>query len=240
MIRNTSASRTKKELEAISKKIEDTKLKFKDFIFPIIIVVILLLVAFLVFVPMINNAINFRKELKDIKAKEEKLENLKVALGKIEEGQLNRDLIDVKSVIPKNLKVSSFIYYIDELAKEKNLKSESISAGDVKVIAGADKEAPEDYKGVNGPLSYSGSLENVLSFLDSFYTSSPYIVSPKNINLESKSDEEWEVALNLTGYYIDDAEVTRFDMYRPFKPYTDFSTEIQMLREKANKLKADN
>lgn len=240
MIGNTSQSRTKKELEAISKKIEETKLKLKDFVFPIIIVVVLLLVAFLVFVPMINNAINFRKELKEVKAKEKKLEDLKVAVGKIEEGQLNRDLIDVKSVIPKTLKVSSFIYYIDELAKEKDLTSESISAGDVKVIAGADKEAPEDYKGVNGPLSYSGSLENVLSFLDSFYTSSPYIVSPKNINLESRSDDEWEVALNLTGYYIDDAETTRLDIYRPLKPYTDFSSEMQMLREKAIKLRGEN
>jgi len=143
----------------------------------------------------------------------------------------------VKSVIPKNLKVSSFIFYIDELAKEMNLTSESISAGDIKV---ATEEATEEYKGVNGPLSYSGSLENVLAFLDSFYTSSPYIVSPKNINLESSTDGEWEVALNLTGYYIDDTETTKLDVYRPLKPYTEFSAEMQILREKATKLRSSN
>lgn len=240
MIGKTSTSRTKKELEAISQKIEDTKLKLKDFIFPIIIIVVLLLVAFLVFVPMINNAINFRKELKEVKAKEKQLEELKVVLNKVDEDKLRSDLTDVKTVIPKTLKVSSFIYYIDELAKEKDLKSESISAGDVKVISQSEKDVQNDYKGVNGPLSYSGSLENVLSFLDSFYTSSPYIVSPKNINLESRSDDEWEVALNLTGYYIDDAETTRLDIYRPFKSYTDFSSEMQMLREKAIKLRGEN
>ena len=118
-----------------------------------------------------------------------------------------------------------------------NLTSESISAGDVKVTT---EEATEEYKGVNGPLSYSGSLADVLAFLDSFYTSSPYIVSPKNINLEGNTDDEWEVALNLTGYYIDDVETTRLDIYQPFKLYTDFSTEMQVLRGKATKLKSSN
>ncbi|HKM19884.1 MAG TPA: hypothetical protein VJY47_01530 [Candidatus Dojkabacteria bacterium] len=233
----TSASRTKKELEAISKKVEDTKLKLKDFIFPVIIIVVLLVIVIVVFVPMVNNAISFRNELKEIQNKEKQLNELKVKLEKIDSRQLEADLMDVKSVIPKNLKVSSFIFYIDALAKEMNLTSESISAGDIKI---ATEEATEEYKGVNSPLSYSGSLENVLAFLDSFYTSSPYIVSPKNINLESNANGEWEVALNLTGYYIDDAETTRLDIYLPFKPYTDFSTEMQVLRGKATKLKSSN
>jgi len=233
----TSASRTKKELEAISEKIENTKLKLKDFIFPIIIIAVLLVIVIVVFIPMLNNAIGFRNELKEVQKKEKQLEELKTNLAKMDVNQLESDLVDVKSVIPKNLKVSSFIFYIDELAKEMNLTSESISAGDIKV---ATEEATEEYKGVNGPLSYSGSLENVLAFLDSFYTSSPYIVSPKNINLESSTDGEWEVALNLTGYYIDDTETTKLDVYRPLKPYTEFSAEMQILREKATKLRSSN
>lgn len=236
----TSASRTKKELEAISKKMEDTKLKFKDLLFPIMITVVLLVIVIVVLVPMINNAIGFRNELKEVRKKEKQLEELKTNLAKMDVNQLESDLVDVKSVIPKTLKVSSFIYYIDELAKQMNLTSESISAGDIKIASDVTMQVTEEYKGVNGPLSYSGSLEDVLAFLDSFYTSSPYIVSPKNINLESKSDGEWEVALSLTGYYIDDAETTQFDIYRPVKPYTDFSSEIQMLREKANKLRGSN
>ena len=63
---------------------------------------------------------------------------------------------------------------------------------------------------------------------------------PCRISLESKGDSEWEVGLNLTGYYIDDGDSTRLDIYRPFKPYTDFSAEMQMLRDKANKLREQN
>lgn len=233
------SSKTKKELEAISKKLEDTKLKLTDVLFPIIIVVVLLIIVIVAFIPNINNAIELREELEGVQRKTEQLESLKEKLDKIDESQLQSDLSDVKTVIPKTLRVSSFIYYLDDLAMQKNLTSEKISAGDIKITT--KEETEDDYKGVNSPLSYSGSLSEVLSFLDSFYTSSPYIVSPKNINLESRKEgEEWEVALNLTGYYIDDGEETKLDIYRPFKPYTDFNSEMEKLSEKADKLREEN
>lgn len=240
MIAQTSASRTKKELEAISQKIDDTKLKFKDLLFPIIIIIVLLGIIMLVLVPMINNAIEFRTELKDVENKKKQLEELKVNLQKMDKEQLESDLIDTKSVIPKTLKVSSFIFYIDELAKEKNLTSEAISANDIKIASDPNIQTSSEYKGVNGPLSYSGSLQDVLSFLESFYSSSPYIVSPRNINLEQKSEGEWEVSLSLTGFYIDDTATTKVDIYRPFKAYTSFPTEMEMLKAKAEKLRETN
>ena len=160
MVTQTSASRTKKELEAISKKVDDTRLKFKDLLFPLVIIIVLVVIAIFVFVPMINNAISFRSELKEVKKKEEQLITLRDNLGRISEEQLETDLLDVKTVIPKTLKVSSFIYYIDELAKEMNLTSEEISAGDIQVVSDPNIETAEDYKGVNGPLSYSGSLQD--------------------------------------------------------------------------------
>lgn len=227
-------SKTKKGLDGISKKIEDTKLKLKDFLFPLIIVIVLLLVIFLLLVPMIGNAIEFRTELKEVERKQEQLEELKVKLAKIDDEQMYIDLLDVKTVTPKTLKVASFVYYIDELAREMNLSSKSISASDVNTASVSNSEKEEQYKGVSGSLAYTGTLDDVLDFLDSFYTSSPYIVSPRNISLEEKSStEEWELTLNLTGFYIDDVETTRVDIYRAFKPYTDFSTEMKMLREKA-------
>ena len=237
---NVQSTTTVKEIEGISKRMRDTKLKIRELLLPILVITVLILIIIFVFIPMINTANELRAELKEVKEKEEQLTKLKDTLSKMDEGEFDTDLMDVKAVIPKSLKVSSFIYYIDDLAQQMNLESEAISAVDMKVISGSEIKTTEENKGVNGPLSYSGSLEDILSFLDSFYTSSPYIVSPKNINLEGKSGDKWEVSLNLTGYYIDDVEITRFDIYRPFKPYTSYTSEMEALREKASRLRSGN
>ncbi len=238
---NAQPTTTVKQIEGISKRMKDTKLKVQELLLPLLVITALILIIIFVFVPMINTANELRAELKDVKEKEKQLTELNGTLSKMDEAEFDADLMDVKAVIPRSLKVSSFIYYIDDLAQQMNLESEAISASDMKVISGSEIKATEENKGVNGPLSYSGSLEDVLSFLDSFYTSSPYIVSPKNINLEGKSGgDEWEVSLSLTGYYIDDAEVTKFNIYSPFKPYTSYTSEMEALREKANTLRSGN
>ncbi len=234
MVVTQSNTKTRKELEAISEKIKGSRLKIQDLVIPIVLSIVLIFVSIFVFIPMIKSAISSMKEYQSIKEKEQKIVELKNSLSRIDSNTMETDLIAVKNVIPKTLKVSSFIYYIDQLAEEKNLSSETISAGDINVSIKEDKNAM-GYKGVNGPLAYSGSLENILSFLDSFYSSSPYIVSAENIELR-RVDEIWKVNLSLTGYYISDDENIKFDIYRPFKAYTDFSDIIEILREKAKRL----
>ena len=231
----------RKNIEGIDEKIKDTKLKIKDLAVPIVVAVILICITIFVFIPMLRNALDLRSELKEVKKKQEQMLSLREAVDRIDEGVMLADLTDAKSVIPKTLQVSNFLYYIDELAYEKNLSSEVISVGDINVVSpGGDTSANDKesskYKGVNGPLAYSGRLQDVLSFLDSFYTSSPYIVSPENITLESRGDRDWEVELNLTGYYILEEENVRFNPYKPFKAYTDFSDVIGVFREKALRL----
>ncbi len=231
--------KTIRKQEGISEKIKNTRLKIKDLIIPIIVSMILLFISIFVFIPMLKEAFNYRTELKEIKSKQEQLIKLKQSIGSISEDQLNDDLIEVKSVIPRTLKVASFLYYIDELARLKNLTSDKISASDVN-IGIVDKNKQQDsnqYKGVNGPLAYRGSLENILNFLDNFYYSSPYIVSPQNISL-TKSAELWEVELSLTGYYVSEEENLVVNIYRPFKPYTDFADVMEILKEKSKKLNA--
>ena len=231
--------KTVRKQEGISEKIKNTRLKIKDLIIPIIVSMILLFISIFVFIPMLKEAFNYRTELKEIKSKQEQLIKLKQSIGSISEDQLNDDLIEVKSVIPRTLKVASFLYYIDELARLKNLTSDKISASDVN-IGIVDKNKQEDsnqYKGVNGPLAYKGSLENILNFLDNFYYSSPYIVSPQNISL-TKSAELWEVELSLTGYYVSEEENLVVNIYKPFKPYTDFADVMEILKEKSKKLNA--
>jgi len=231
--------KTIRKQEGISEKIKNTRLKIKDLIIPIIVSMILLFISIFVFIPMLKEAFNYRTELKEIKSKQEQLIKLKQSIESISEDQLNDDLIEVKSVIPRTLKVASFLYYIDELARLKNLTSDKISASDVN-IGIVDKNKQQDsnqYKGVNGPLAYKGSLENILNFLDNFYYSSPYIVSPQNISL-AKSAELWEVELSLTGYYVSEEENLVVNIYKPFKPYTDFADVMEILKEKSKKLNA--
>jgi len=231
--------KTVRKQEGISEKIKNTRLKIKDLIIPIIVSMILLFISIFVFIPMLKEAFNYRTELKAIKSKQEQLIKLKQSIESISEDQLNDDLIEVKSVIPRTLKVASFLYYIDELARLKNLTSDKISASDVN-IGIVDKNKQQDsnqYKGVNGPLAYRGSLENILNFLDNFYYSSPYIVSPQNISL-TKSAELWEVELSLTGYYVSEEENLVVNIYKPFKPYTDFADVMEILKGKSKKLNA--
>ena len=231
--------KTIRKQEGISEKIKNTRLKIKDLIIPIIVSMILLFISIFVFIPMLKEAFNYRTELKEIKSKQEQLIKLKQSIENLSEDQLNDDLIEVKSVIPRTLKVASFLYYIDELARLKNLTSDKISASDVN-IGIVDKNKQQDsnqYKGVNGPLAYRGSLENILNFLDNFYYSSPYIVSPQNISL-TKSAELWEVELSLTGYYVSEEENLVVNIYKPFKPYTDFADVMEILKGKSKKLNA--
>jgi len=225
---------TRKNLDTISEKVKDTKLKLKDLIVPVVVTIILILIAVFFFIPMISKAQEYRSELKQVEDKQKQLDTLLVSVNNIPDSELGGDLVDVKSVIPKTLNVSSFLFYIDELAKQKNLIADSVSAGDVN-IGGSEQTEKEGYKGVNGPLAYTGSLENVLSFLDSFYTSSPYIVSPANITLE-RSQSSWEVTLNLTGFYIAEDDTEVFNVYKPFKAYTEFPKVMEILKDKARRL----
>lgn len=229
--------KTTRKQEGLSNRIKNTKLKIKDLLIPIVVAIILVFITIFVFVPMLKTAFEYRNELKTIKSKQEQLTKLKTTVEGISEEALSEDLIEVKTVIPRTLKVSSFLYYIDELARLKNLKSDSLSASDVN-IGGSKKEEEEEissYKGVNGPLAYEGTLEDVLSFLDNFYLSSPYIVSPRNIEMKLSADV-WEVELSLTGYYISEDQDVTVNIYRPVKVYTEFPKILEILKDKAKKL----
>ena len=184
------------------KRIRNSKLKFSDVIIPIASGVILVLLSVFVFVPMIQSAIQFQNEYKDIQDDMETLESLENKLGALDDTQLQTDLLNAKKVIPKTLKVSSFIYYIDNLAYSKGLSSKEISAGDVKFSSDDSDDQKSHYiLGVSGPLSYSGSLNAILDFLDDLYGASPYVMSIKNIELKSSGDT-WTADLNITGYYV--------------------------------------
>lgn len=236
--KNATQNRTKKEIDAISDKIKASRLNMKDIIIPFSVGVILIMLGIFVFVPMVKAALDFRVEYREIKEKEKTLEELEVKLKNIDEGTYQIDLLNAKEVIPKTLRVSSFMYYIDTLANEKALVSKSLSAGDIQVSvtkSGEDTKEKNSYLGVSGPLAYSGSLNNILEFLDTLYSASPYIISADNVSLK-KSGEEWKVTLNVTGYYVPEG-VIKADLYTSYVSYNQYQDIVDIFAQKAEKLK---
>jgi hypothetical protein len=232
--RKAHRERKEKEVEAISSKIKNSRLKFADVLVPLISAIILILLSLFVFFPMVKAAIDFRTEYKVIENKKEALAELGAELNKLDDAQVGIDLVNSKRVIPKSLKVSSFIYYIDGLAYDKGLSSNEISAGDIKISTGNEEKKGEFILGVSGPLAYSGSLDSLLSFLDDLYSASPYVISAENIELNSTIDS-WKVTLNVTGYYVPQ-NIDEFDLYTAFTPYTNYENIIEIFELKANKL----
>ncbi len=228
-----TSSQTTKAAEVINQRMKTKRLQLGDIIIPVLVIIILIILSIFVFIPMIQSTIEFRKESKEINEKMGKLEVLEKDMESIDETSLQADLIVAKKVIPESLKVSDFIYYIDDLATEKSLVSKELTASDVKVVFGDDEDSY--IFGVNGPLSYSGDFESILEFLDELQTSSPYIISVEGITLREASDGGWTLSITVTGYYIP-AKIEEVDLYADFKLYTQYSTVMSVLREKATKL----
>ena len=230
-----TAEENKQTTEVIDQRLKKTKLEMGDVIIPILVFIVLALLSAFVFIPMVSSAIGFRAESKEINRKMEMLVKLETGLEGLDNTLLQADLIVAKRVIPNALKVSDFIYYIDTLANSKNLSSRELTASDVKVVTGGDRDNPDYTYAVNGPLSYTGSLEDSLSFLDELQTASPYIISIKDISLRGSSNEIWNMSLTTTGYYIPE-KAQNINLYVPFSAYNKYEETMKILREKSAKL----
>lgn len=236
--KNTGRSKTRKEIESISDKIKASRFNIKDALVPLSVSLILILLGIFVFVPMVKTAISFRGEYKEIKEREEKLRKLEGELSSIDEETFQEDLINAKEVIPQSLRVSAFMFYIESLADEKNLYSKSLSAGDTKVTVvkrEEDEKERRTYYGVSSPLSYEGSLDDVLSFLDNLYAASPYVISARNVSLK-QAGQQWRVTLNVTGYYVPESTL-EVDLYTSFESYTKHQDIMDIFTEKSKQLK---
>jgi hypothetical protein len=230
--------KTERELEAISDKVKASKLKIQDIIIPLSVGLILVLLALFVFIPMVRSAMEFRSEYAEIKEREDQLKVLEDTLKKIDEETLQVDLSNAKEIIPRNLRVSTFVYYIDVLAAEKSLTSRSLSAADTQVTvrqAGQKREDGRTYLGVSSPLTYSGSLDDILSFLDTLYSASPYIISIHNVSLRG-TEQDWRVTMSVRGYYVPESEF-KVDIYAPFELYTKHESILEVFRQKREQLR---
>lgn len=227
-----SNQKTSKEIAVISEKIKSSRLSFSDLMIPIIVALVLLLLSVFVFVPMINAALKYQEEIKETDIKIEQLNAVQDGLNKIDDNQLSDDIILAKSVIPKILKVSDFIYYVDTLAKQKGLLIRELSAGD---MVSKISQTESSGAGVSGPISYVGTYEAVVDFLDEIQNVSPYIIRIQNVEVASLTSGQWSISLNVSGYYMAD-KMGEVNIYRPFKAYTEYEDILEIFKEKAKNL----
>ncbi len=239
-VKDTTQGKTKKGIDSISERIKASRFSMKDAVVPLSVAVILILLGVFLFVPMVQTAMSQREEYREVKDKEEKLQELENKLKGVDEGTLQIDLMNAKSVIPQNLTVASFIFYIDTLAREKELQSKTLSAADSQSsTTRVDQREGEDskrvYYGVRSQLSYEGSLENISEFLEDLHLASPYIISAQGVSLKGSS-RGWTVQVGVMGYYVPEPTL-KIDPYTSFESYTKYQDIIDIFGQKADELR---
>jgi hypothetical protein len=229
----------------VFKEIRDFREQVKEFnlndlIVPAMSLLILLLLTTFVYIPSITSAITFRQESEEVTNKIEQLEKLNEKLDQINVSQLQQDLSVARKVIPFSLQVSDFAFYVDNLAKQKNLVFKEILAGDVQVKA-PDEESGIDpvVRGVSGPLKYTGTLSDITAFLDQLQNASPFMIAADDIKLRKSVDSDsWEVALSITGFYINESSIPQPNIYSPFSEYSQNSDVLEIFKDKAQQLES--
>jgi hypothetical protein len=228
------SSKTFDELRALQSTVK--KFKFGDLVVPILSVIALAMLTIFVYVPMISSAIANMAERKDTTEKITSLNKLDTDLKSIDLNNFNTALINSRKVIPFSLQVSDFLSYVDESAKKNGLVFKEILTGDITIISPGSKKGEDSItKGVSGPLKYQGSINQITAFLDELQATSPYIVSADQITLKKNMENIWELALTVTGYYIDQSALPPLNIYLPFTKYSQNINVIEVFNTKASK-----
>ncbi len=223
LINNKSEKKRREEFNVIAEKKRKTKLTLGDLIIPLASGVVLVILSFAVFVPMVKSAFQYLEEIKVAQGKIEQLEKLNKQLDRIDENQLNEDVLTSREVIPNILLVSDLIYYLDNLAKSLDLSISKLVTSDT-------------LDSVSGPITYEGEYNDVITFLDQAQNVSPYMLRLENAEVKRNTNETnqdvWEIELTISGYYMADGN-EQPDIYADFQPYTEYSDIVEIFRTKA-------
>ena len=223
LVTSQTEKKKKAELQRVVEKRGSKKLTISDLIIPIASSIVLLVLCFAVFIPMVRSAFEYMDEMKEIDQKIEQLDKLNKQLDQLDESQLSDDVLTSRTVVPNTLLVSDLVYYIDNLAKSLNLQISKLSSADSLNL-------------VSGPLGYEGEYSNVIDFLEKAQNVSPYMIRLENVKLSRKNKNDgkdnWSIDMIVSGYYISDSEEEP-NIYSNFQPYTQHSNVLEIFREKA-------
>jgi len=208
------------------------KLIFSDFVIPFLAFIIFIVLTIFVYIPMITETVELNDDTKNVISKQEQMKTLQVKIDELDGTQLYEDYQIIDQVIPTRLEVADFVYFVDELAKDKGLKLNEIRASNSDITS---EDSSLDMSTVSGPLSYEGNYTDFLSFLEDLQKSSPYIVSVNSIDLSNISGKRWSFDITINGYYLSES-VSNVDPYKTFVPYTNFNNLVEMLRNRGKLL----
>lgn len=226
--------RRKPTVGSVSDKMKG--LTLSDVIVPSLFLMILILLTLFVYIPSIKDASNMRGQMKTIADRQavldKNLENLQPMIN--DPLSLQQDVKTVKRIIPKQLEVADFSFFVDQLAQEVGLKFKEISQTNTNRNQRGSRDVADNrnvssfVSGVTGPIVYEGTYAQIVRFLDQLQRESPYIIeaSQLELNRQSSQDDEqssdlWQIELIITGYYIpNDATVQLADIYSPINVYT--------------------
>ncbi|MCA9377025.1 hypothetical protein H6763_01620 [Candidatus Nomurabacteria bacterium] len=211
-------------------------LTVKDLLIPGLFGLILLLLTLFVYVPSITEANKLRGEIKDVQQRQKLLRDNLDALQPLidDKVQLQKDLRKTQKIIPRQLEVADFSYYVDKLARDSGLEFKEITQANTSKStdeqgAASGQNFGSYVSGITGPIVYEGSFSQIVEFLDQLQQKSPYMIQATNLELSGKDTTEtgritsdlWLIELNITGYFINqEADVSLADITNKIVPYT--------------------
>ena len=226
-------------------------IKVGDILVPLMFLFIFIILVTFVYIPRIKEVSEMRDEKKTA---EEKVAALEGNLNKLQplindKVQLQRDLKVAYQVIPQELDVADFSFYVDELARDTGLDFKEITqqskTSETEESNTNSTSSGRYVNSISGPIVYEGNFVQVVDFLDKLQTESPYIIEAQNIELKRipRTNDEgkrvdsdfWKLELNITGYYIDEAaDISISGLDRPMNIYTSDSTVLDTFKDKAS------
>ena len=93
LVTSQTEKKKKAELQKVVEKRESKKLTISDLIIPIASSIVLIILCFAVFIPMVRSAFEYMDEMKEIDQKIEQLDKLNKQLDQLDESQLSDDVL---------------------------------------------------------------------------------------------------------------------------------------------------
>lgn len=220
-------------------------LKLGDLLIPMVSFILFVILFIFVYIPLMSDVQDMRKEIDTLQDKQRKLASNQTKIRELEDtnSQLQLDLVVAERIIPNELDVSDFAFYIDELAKEKNLRLEEISSSDISFGSVEDKIfATGIVKGVSGPLRYRGSFDEIVEFLELVKRNAPYVIDTTDVQLrqlesvDGDGEKVWLVDLELTGYYMVEYDELVFNPLGNLNLYSVETKAMNTLVNKSNRI----
>lgn len=212
--------------------------KVGDLVIPILSIAVFLLLVTFVYVPMIRDAREMNHEKEEIINDQKQMQQLLSELQAMNAVELKTDYKLFSTMIPTELEVADFAFYVDKLAREKSLTLNSIRASNADIV----QEGTEfgSVTSVSGPLEYSGSYDHIMSFLDELQSASPYLITVQNVDIQKNEEiagDEWSIDMSVQGFYMTDDSANlealgRELYYLPFYNYQQDKDLLGVIRQR--------